>query len=204
MRVSRKLDAVGKSLEIRIDDNDQTLSLTLSGGYVGQVQVVGIISSEGQEQQLTAFNYEGNQIDINSVLPIDAFFDVGAFRLVKISVVDLTSGVVSLSANTTSAKRIKASGGGAGESEVEVTNFPANQNVTVTNFPSIQQTREIGYDSDGALLPSDFFYAPSSFTYDGDLMETEYRVIGPDTYTKTFTYDAEDRVISISGWVKTP
>lgn len=233
MTITRIIDAVGKSLLVPIDGNDQSVGLTFTGEYVGMFQIIGIIETGGPEIEITAYDHRGDEKDINDPSPFNVFVDIGGFKEIWLIAVAWTSGSAWISATKSTAPRFGSNNQGKDSgrlsSEVQVTNFPSNQAVTgpltnvqlraspviisipeqplpdgaaseqtLSNF--LQMTR--GKDTGGELLPLDFGSLPSSFTYSGELLQTEVRVHETFTYTRTYFY-TDERLTSISGWVKT-
>ncbi len=211
MRTTKNITSAGDYLNIPIDDNDQTASLTLSGGsFSGIIQLVGLISNEGREIELTAFNPDGTVANLDDPLPLDIFIDVAGYKSVRVILIQLDSGSLVVTSLTTSAKRIKLKGSSDGTGqEVQITNFPivqavsgpflTNQQLRATPVPVIIKS---GIDSDGNPLPDNFCSYPSTYNYTDGLLTTMVKTIDPFTYTKTFTYDMDENVKTISQWVK--
>lgn len=231
MRATRVIASAGESLQIPIDDNDQTVGLSISGDFDGVLQIVGYVSLSGQEHELTLYNFDGTIGDLEEEPPLDLFLDVGGYSVVRVMAVAWMSGRATITAITSSAKRKKlnqSSGPGTGQ-EVQVTNFPDTQVVTgpltntqlrATPVPvsidgapvgglasEVTQASMlalmIGYDSEKNPLPIHFDSTASSYTYNGELVQTEVRVVDGVTYTRTYTYSGEN-VTGSSAWVKSP
>lgn len=223
MRKTKIIDTAGQFFEIRIEENIQTLAVTVSGTYVASFQLVAGIDLEGQDFEPIPYNADGTVADLTGAVPVDFFLDVGGFGYVRIYVPTLTSGKVNITIVGSSAKRSQIGGtsGGTGE-EVQVTNFPAVQTVTgpltdtqlraapvvISDLEgakdtTVQQILQLlyGFDSTGQPLPVMFSSVGSTFTYDGDFMQTETRIVGTDTYQRTITNDGS-KYTSVSPWVR--
>lgn len=205
MRQTKNIDSVGKTLQMPLDSNDQTLGVTISGEFEGVFQIVGLIDLDGREIELQPYLFDGGSVDLDTNEPLDFFVDVGGLVEIRISAISWTSGLAQISAITSSARRGRTSSGGVA-SEVEVTNFPTIQAVTgpLTNnqlrsSPVNVLPRE--FDTTGLLLPTMFYSVTANFTYNGELIETEVRVVDGVTYTRTYTYTGE-YISSVSGWVR--
>ncbi|HXQ35714.1 MAG TPA: hypothetical protein VN843_16990 [Anaerolineales bacterium] len=199
MRISRVIDAVGEYITIPIEDGIQTVGLTISGTFTGTLTIVGIISADGGETELDVYHPDGTSASLDDNLPLDLFADVGGYTQVRIKATTLTSGSIEITANTSSASRSKASS----PLDEALTNAQLRADPVEVTEPVVEQIYDhmVGIDSAGNPLPSNFNYYGSSFTYNGDLIQTEFKVIGSNTYTRTYTYNGV-KISSSSAWVK--
>lgn len=229
MAINKIIDAAGKSFMIPIDDNDQSVSIGITGSYSGLLQIVGIIDASGREIELTPRLIDGTIVSIEDPPPLDLMFDIAGYREIRVIAITWTSGSITLTANRTMAAaawRLNGGSRGSASGQVEVTNFPSPQSVTgpLTNTQlrasplelpdnaaqndtlqtliSQMAVRLTGVDSDGVPLPLDFDSVPVTFSYDGELVQTEIRVIGSSTYTRTYGNNGTN-ITSVSSWIKT-
>lgn len=202
MKITKIIDQSGEALRIPIDDNDQTVGLTIAGVFEGILQIVGIVSLDGRETELTVYNPDGTVGSLEDEPPLDFFLDVGGYTQVQVIAVALTSGKITVTASTSSAKRIKMNA----ESE------DPGQNVNVTNLPDVQpvsgpltnsqfrsgiasvlepklndiSTKLLDFDIDGNPLPDKFDSYESKYTYLNDVEMTEIQTINSRQITRVY------------------